>query len=454
MEKNFELTREFIDLLKDIIESKNIPEANKILNDLHSADIAEIYEELNIEEAKFLFLLLDNEKAGDVLIELEEHDREKLLDALPPEVIAKQFINEMNSDDAADIIGDLSEEKQEEVLSLIEDLEQASDIVDLLNYHEDSAGGIMAKEYIAVKTDWDIKTCIQEIRIQAEDVDDIYFVYVVDKDNLLQGIVSLKDLLLGNQDQKIINITKTDIIYVKTDESAEEVANLMGKYDLVALPVVDSIKRLVGRITIDDVVDVIREEAERDYQLMSGITGDIESSDKIFHITKARLPWLLIGLMGGILAALVISKYEDDLKIFPEMAFFIPLVGAMGGNAGIQSSSIIVQGLANNSLGIESTRQKLIKEFSIGLTNGLICSAVLFGINLMISDYFSLTVSVSLSLLIVIIFASLLGTFIPLMLNKLKIDPALATGPFITTLNDILGLTIYFLIGRFLYVIL
>ena len=454
MEKNFELTREFIGLLKDVIKSKDTEKAHKILDNLHAADIADIYDELNIAEAKFLYLILDSEKAGDVLIELEDDDREKFLKVLHPEVIAKQFINEMDSDDAADVIGDLSEERQEEVLSHIEDLNQASDIVDLLNYDEDTAGGLMAKEYIAVQEDWDIKTCIQEIRIQAEDVDDIYFVYVIDHDNILKGIVSLKDLLLGSQTQKITDITKKDIILSKTDESAEEVANLMDKYDLVALPVVDSIKRLVGRITIDDVVDVIREEAEKDYQLISGITADVESSDKVIQLTRARLPWLLIGLFGGILAALVIGNYESDLNKFPEMVFFIPLIAAMGGNVGIQSSSIIVQGLANNSLGIESTGRKLLKELSVGFMNGLICSAVLLGVNILISDSMALTMTVSLSLLIVIIFASVLGTFIPLTLNRFKIDPALATGPFITTINDIIGLIIYFLVGSFLFQIL
>ena len=454
MEKNFELTREFIGLLKDVIKSKNTEKACDILDNLHAADIADIYDKLNIEEAKFLYLILDSEKAGDVLIELEDDDREKFLKVLPPDVIAKQFINEMDSDDAADVIGDLSEERQEEVLSHIEDLNQASDIVDLLNYDEDTAGGLMAKEYIAVQEDWDIKTCIQEIRIQAEDVDDIYFVYVIDHDNILKGIISLKDLLLGNETQKITEITKRDIILSKTDESAEEVANLMDKYDLVALPVVDSIKRLVGRITIDDVVDVIREEAEKDYQLISGITADVESSDKVIQLTRARLPWLLIGLFGGILAALVIGNYESDLNKFPEMVFFIPLIAAMGGNVGIQSSSIIVQGLANNSLGIESTGRKLLKELSVGFMNGLICSVVLLGVNMLISDSMALTMTVSVSLLIVIIFASVLGTFIPLTLNRFKIDPALATGPFITTINDIIGLVIYFMVGSLLFEVL
>ena len=345
----------------------------------------------------------------------------------------------------------MSEEQQEEVLSHIDDAEHAGDIVDLLNYDEDTAGGLMAKEFISVQEDWNIEKCIQEIKKQAADVDDIYFVYVVDKDNILKGIISLKDLLLHDASEKITDIVNTDIIFVKTDTAAEEVANIMDKYDLVAIPVVDSINRLLGRITIDDVVDVIREEAEKDYQLISGITSDVESSDHVFHLTRARLPWLLIGLFGGILGAQVISHYEGDLRIYPEMAFFIPLIAAMGGNVGIQSSSIIVQGLANNSLGLESTGKKLFKELSVGFMNGIICSALIMGFNLIFSDSMALSITVSMALFIVIIFASVFGTIIPLTLNRFKVDPALATGPFITTVNDIMGLLLYLTIGRFIF---
>jgi len=451
MEKIFELTKEYIEEIKSVIDAKDEVKALKMLDDLHAADVAEIYDELNIEEAKFLYLLLDAEKASNVLVELEDDDRDRFLKALPSEVIAKQFISEMDTDDAADVIGDMSEEQQEEVLALIDDAEHAGDIVDLLNYDEDTAGGLMGKEYIAVQEEWNIETCIKEIRKQSEDVDEIYFVYVINKENILKGVISLKDLLLKDPKDKILSITDSEIAMVKTDTPDEEVANIMDKYDLVAIPVVDSIGRLLGRITIDDVVDVIREEAEKDYQLISGITSDVESSDSIFHLTRARLPWLVIGLFGGILGAQVISQYEGDLRIYPEMAFFIPLIAAMGGNVGIQSSSIVVQGIANNSMGLETTGTKLLKELSVGFFNGIICSALLMGINLLFTSSMALTITVSISLFIVIIFASIFGTLIPLILNKYKIDPALATGPFITTINDIMGLLLYLTIGRYIF---
>ena len=361
----FELTREYVEHLQAVIKQKDEKEALILMNDLHPADIAEIYDELSIDEAKFLYLLLDSEKAADVLVELDEDDRERFLEVLPGNVIAKQFIYNMDSDDAADIIAELPEEKQEEVLQNIEDLEHAGDIVDLLNYDEDTAGGLMAKELIAVNESLSLINCLKEIRKQAEEIGEIYYVYVVDDDNILKGTLSLKRLLLTQTDVNVGHIANTDIISVKTDTDSEEVANVMDKYNLVALPVVDSIGRLMGRITIDDVVDVIRDEAGKDYQMVSGITEDIESSDKIIVLTRARLPWLLIGLVGGICSALVISTHEGQLAEHAAMAFFIPMIAAMGGNVGVQSSSIIVQGLANDTIGMESTFTKLVKELGV-----------------------------------------------------------------------------------------
>ena len=444
----FELTKDYIDQLLAHIEAKNEVAVHEMVKDLHPADIAEIYDELNIDQAKFIQVMLDGEKAADVIIELEEEDRERFLEALPSEVIAKQLIDKMDSDDAADLISELSEQKQEEVISHIEDLEQAGDIVDLLNYDEDTAGGLMAKELITVNENWNIMTCLKEMRKQAENIDEVYYVYVVDDNNVLKGTLSLKRLLLTQTNRKISNIINTDVISVKTDTPSEEVANIMDKYDLVALPVVDALNRLVGRITIDDVVDVIREEAERDYQLMSGITQDVESTDSAWVLTRARIPWLFIGLFGGIIGALVIGNYETDLGIYPQMAFFIPLIAAMGGNVGVQSSSIIVQALANNSMGFESIGRKLFKELGVAAINGIILSTVIFAYNFFFSESFALTVTVSTALFSVIIFASMFGTFVPMFLDRMKIDPALATGPFITTVNDIMGLFIYLMIGR------
>lgn len=451
---NFELTKEFLDELRERIENKDESGAYKMIEDLHPADIAEIYDELNIEEARFLHIMLDGEKAADVLIELEEDDRRRFLEVLPGDVIAKQFIDKLDSDDAADVLGELSEDKREEVLSYVEDMKQAGDIADLLSYDENSAGGLMAKELITVNENWNITTCLKELRKQAEDIEAIYYVYVIDNDNKLKGTLSLKKLLLSPSTASIKDILNTDVISVKTDTDSEEVANIMDKYDLVALPVVDSLGRLVGRITIDDVVDVIREEAGKDYQMVSGITEKVEASDNAFELTRARIPWLFIGLLGGIFGAIVIGFYENDLHIYPEMAFFIPLIAAMGGNVGVQSSSIIVQSLAYDSLGVESIGRKLLKELGVASINGIILSSVIFLYNFFFTDSFALTITVSTALFAVIIFASIFGTFIPLLMNKFKIDPALATGPFITTVNDIMGLFIYLMIGRMFYGIL
>jgi len=449
----FELTRDFISNLQELIDQYDSKTVSELISPLHFADIAEIFNELTSEEARFLYMLLDGETRADVLIEMEEDAREKFLKALSGEEIAKQFITEMDSDDAADVIGELSDKLQEEVLQHIKDVDQAGVIVDLLSYDEDTAGGLMAKELIKVNENWDIPTCIREMRKQAADVDEVYYVYVVDNDNVLIGILSLKKLLLARRDSRIKNLLKSDIISVRTDTHREEVANIMNKYDLVVLPVVDSIGRLMGRITIDDVVDVIREEAERDYQLISGISEDVEPTDNVFMLTRARLPWLTIGLMGGILAAIVLSSHEEELRIYPEMVFFIPLIAAMGGNVGVQSSAIIVQGLASKTLGIESTTRKLLKELSVASLNGLILSSIAFIYNLVRQESLSLTITVSSALLSVILFASFFGTFTPLLLNKFKIDPALATGPFITTMNDIISLFIYLIIGRLFYTI-
>ncbi len=448
---NFELTKEFIDELKERIGNKDEQGAYKMIEDLHPADIAQVYDELNIEEARFIHIMLDGEKAADVLVELEKDDRERFLEVLPGDIIAKQFIDKLDSDDAADVLGELSEEKREEVLSYVENLEQAGDIVDLLSYDEHSAGGLMAKELIKVNENWNITTCLKEMRKQAADVDDVYYVYVVDDDNKLKGTLSLKKLLLTPSTAKIKDIINTDVISVKAETDSEEVANIMDRYDLVALPVVDALGRLIGKITIDDVVDVIREEAGRDYQLVSGITEKVEARDNPFQITRARIPWLFIGLLGGIFGAVVIGLYEEDLGIYPEMAFFIPLIAAMGGNVGVQSSSIIVQSLAYDTLGVGGIGKKLLKELAVASINGLILSTIIFIYNLITNDSFALTLTVSTALFSVIIFASIFGTFVPLLLDRFKVDPALATGPFITTVNDIMGLFIYLMIGRAFY---
>lgn len=447
----FELNREFIDELKSLIENESTEAVLAKLEDLHPTDIAEIMDELTMDEAKYLYLQLDGEKASDVLVEIPENERRRFLKVLPPELIARQFIEYMDSDDAADVVGDLEDEMKEAVLQEIEDKEQAGDIADLLEYDEDSAGGLMAKELIKVNENWTVQTALKEISVQAEDIDEIYYVYVVDDGGFLKGVLSLKKLIFNPTHSKIKNLVEDEIHSVKTDATQEEVAQMMERFDLVAVPVVDHIGRLKGRITIDDVVDVIREEAERDYQMVSGITGDVESGDRIWSLTRARLPWLLIGLLGGILGARVLGANETALAQIQGIAFFIPLIAAMAGNVGVQSSSIVVQTIASGARDFDSFGKKLLKELAVGLITALVFSSLIFSYNFIFSESMNLTWAVSISLFIVIVFASLFGTTIPLILNKLKIDPALATGPFITTMNDILGLIMYMMVAKMFF---
>ena len=450
----FKLTNEFLDTLKDYLNTKDSVQAYDLIKDLHPADIAEILGEFSSEDATSIYLLLDGEKAADVLTEMQDDEREHLINRLSSDELARHIVDNLDSDDAADMLMELPEEKQDEILNKISDIEQASDIVDLLGYDENSAGGLMAKELIKVNENWDIIKCIKEMRKQAEVVDELYYVYVIDDDDLLKGTVSLKRLIISRSNAKIKNILNDDVISVRTDTKSDEVAIIMQKYDLVSLPVIDQIGRLVGRITIDDVVDVIKEEAEKDYQMISGITEDIEPNDSALMHSRARLPWLLIGLLGGILGAQVISLFEENLRINPSIALFFPLIAAMGGNVGVQSSSIVVQGIAANIIDLQSTAKKLLKEFVVALFNGSILSILIFAYNLIFSDSFTLTITVSVALLAVILFASVFGTFVPIILNKFRIDPALATGPFITTVNDIMGIFLYLGIGRFFYTML
>lgn len=451
MAQNFEITREFIQKLREAIESGDQQLSLEFIKDLHPADIAEVFDILSIQEVLFLFHLLDSETAADVLVEIEEDDRERLLEALPSDLIAREYLDNMDSDDAADLLAELDVERQEEVLSKMEDMDQAGDIVALMNYGENTAGGIMAKEYIAVREDWTVDECIKEIRRQVEEVEEVYYVYVLDGDGVLLGVLSLKTLLISPSTKKAINLCEKDIISVKTNVDDEEVGKIMQKYDMVVLPVVDSLGRLVGRITIDDVVDVIREEADRDYQMISGISEDIEPDDRLLIQTRARLPWLVIGLVGGILGATVIGFFEPELSINRALILFLPLIAAMAGNVGVQSSSIIVQGLASNNIQVKSIARRIFKEMGVSLVNGLILSVLLLFYNLFSGQEILLTITVSMALLTVIVFASVFGTLVPLVLSHYKIDPALATGPFITTTNDIMGLMIYLFLAKVLF---
>ncbi len=443
----FKISKELITKIEYLIKENKEQELHDLLLDIHFADIAEIMDELESHEASYIFNTLDSEKTAEILLELDEDVREKILSNLTPKEIAEE-LNELSTDDAADIIAELSEEKKEQVISELEDVEHAKDIVDLLRYDEDSAGGLMAKELVKVNENWNVLTCVKEMRAQAENVTRVHSIYVVDDEGRLKGRLSLKDLLTTSTKTPISEIYIPKVDYVKVTTENVEVARIMQKYDLEAIPVVDELGRLVGRITIDDIVDVIKEEADKDYQLAAGISQDVEADDSIFELTKARLPWLVLALLGGFVSVYVLGLYEPALKSHAELFFFTPLIAAMAGNVGVQSSAIIVQGLANNALS-GSLINRLLKELSLSLLNGCILSILLvLCSHFVLNIEYIIGITVALALLSVIITASLIGTFIPIILDKYGVDPALATGPFITTSNDILGIIIFFSIAK------
>ena len=442
------LDKQFFQILHEQIEAGRDRDLIGQLGELRAADIAEVLENLRIDDANYLYRLLENDIKADVLMELDEEKRTELLSGMTAGEIAEEVLENLDSDDAADVMSELPESKAEEVIQLLDDIEQASDIRDLLNYEEGTAGAMMAKELVKVQAEWTVNRAIREIRRQAEELEQVYTVYVVDPLGKLTGRLSLKHLLLNAESTrtKIQEIQETeDIITIGDLESSEKATKLMERYDLVALPVVNHEHELVGRITIDDAVDVMLEDAERDYQLASGISEDVESRDSVLTLTRARLPWLLIGLVGGIGGAYVIGAF--DIQKNAEMALFIPLIAAMGGNVGVQSAAIVVQGLASSNMGTQNMVSRLYKELGVGIINGLICGLLILGSSFLLGFGTALSITVSVSLIFVIIFAALFGTFVPLMLNRYRIDPALATGPFITTVNDIIGLMIYFAVG-------
>jgi magnesium transporter len=443
----FKISKELIQELEQLIQNKNDQQLEVLLNDMHHADIAEVLDELDFDEATYIFKVLDSDKTAEILLELEDDLRENILKGLSPKEIAEE-LDELETNDAADIIAELSQEIKAEVISELQDVEHAKDIVDLLRYPEDTAGGIMHKELVKVNENWNVLTCVKEMRIQAENISRVHSIYVVDDEDRLKGRLSLKDLLTTSSRTPINDVYIRKLNSVNVDTEDVEVARIMQKYDLEAIPVVDELGRLVGRITIDDIVDVIKDEADEDYQLAAGISQDVEADDSIFEHTKARLPWLVLALLGGFISVRVLGLFEGAMLKHGNLFFFTPLIAAMAGNVGVQSSAIIVQGLANNTLS-GSLFSRLIKEVSLSLLNGVILATILFvGSHYLLDVEIIIGIIVTVALISVIIIASLIGTFIPLLLDKFGIDPALATGPFITTSNDICGILIYFSIAK------
>ena len=444
--EEFKISKELIKQLEEFIQSKNDHQLEVLLNDMHHADIAEVLDELDFDQATYIFKVLDSEKTAEILLELEDDLRENILSRLSPKEIAEE-LDELETNDAADIIGELSKEKKAEVISELQDVEHAKDIVDLLRYPEDTAGGIMHKELVKVNENWNVLTCVKEMRIQAENISRVHSIYVVDDEDRLKGRLSLKDLLTTSTRTNINDVYIRKLNSVTVDTEDVEVARIMQKYDLEAIPVVDELGRLVGRITIDDIIDVIKDEADKDYQLAAGITNDIESNDSVYELIKARLPWLLIGMVIEIVASKVLEGNQNSMQPYFTLMIFVPLLSATAGNIGVQASAIVVQGLANGTLK-EYSREYLTKELSVALISGSIISLFLFLYHSVMYQQYLVGFAIAISMLVVIVFAAILGVLVPLFLNKNKIDPAIATGPFITTTNDVFGIMIYFGIAR------
>ncbi len=439
-----EFTPEDIERIEQFIDTEQRQEVLRELEGMHPADIAELFQHLNLKQAEWVFELIPNrEEKADILMELDEEERKKLMEGMDPEQIG-HYIDLLDTDDAVDLIQELDEEDREEVIQNIGDVEQAGDIVDLLQYDEDTAGGLMGTELISVNENLSMPDCLKEMRRQAEDLDDIYYVYVVDDDNRLKGVLPLKKMITHPSVSKIKHVMEDNPVAVKVDMPIDEVAIDFEKYDLVAMPVVDSIGRLMGQITVDDVMDQVREQQERDYQLASGISSDVDADDSVLAQTKARLPWLLIGIAGGLLSSLILSGFEAQLAAVTALAYFIPLIGGTGGNVGVQASAIVVQGLANGRLDLKEFWQQLWKELRISLLTGVVISLAVFVYTLFTEPgSYGLTLAVATSLFCIVVFSTVFGALVPLTLEKLKVNPALATGPFIQITNDVVGLLIY-----------
>ncbi len=443
---SFEITNELLANITSYTEASNDKAIIALFEEMHYADVAEILDELSFDDVIYIIKLIDSEKTSAVLMELDEDIRERILHKLSAKEIAEE-VEELDSDDAADIIGELSEERQEAVMSQIENEEHVKEIEELLTYDEDSAGGLMAKELVKVNENWNVLKCVREMRSQAEEVTRVHSIYVVDNNDKLKGRLSLKDLLITSTKTAISEVYIPKVDYVNVHDDLDEVSNKMRKYDLEAIPVVDNDGILLGRITIDDIVDIIKEEADKDYQLAAGLTQDVEADDSIIQLTKARLPWLFLGLLGGVGAFLIMQLFENTFEENAVLFFFTPLIAAMAGNVGVQSSAIIVQGLANDDVK-GSINSRLIKEMLLAALNGLVLAVFLFGFVWFCEGKINTALAISVSLVAVIIVAGLIGTFVPLFLDKRGIDPAIATGPFITTSNDIFGILIYFMIAK------
>ena len=438
----FELTKEFRDRFQEALDQHDHQFIRERLEHVNPADITALLYEFTSVESKFTLEILPLAVRAQIIKDLDPETRANFLKIYEPVEIT-EIINLLDSDDAADILNELPIKNSEEVISGLDPLLR-SQVIDLLRYDENVAGGLMAKELIKARSTWSVVQCVEEIRKQAENVTKFYTVFVVDEQDKLLGKVALQDIVISDANKLVADIYEQDVVAVETYMPDTEVAGIMKKYDLESVPVVNVQGQLVGRITIDDIVDVITEQAEEDRQLMSGITGDVEEDDTVWKNTRARLPWLLIGIFGGMLSARFMGLFEVELARVTAIAFFVPLIQATGGNVGIQSSSLVVQSLASTGYVNEGLWQRMTKVLFVALLNGFFLSLLVFGANWLLFGTHQLSFVVSIALFSVVVFASLIGTITPLILDRFGFNPAVASGPFITTINDLLGLTVYF----------
>ncbi len=439
----FELTKEFRDRFQQALNEGDAPYIRESLAEVNPADITNLLYEFSSEECKRVLDILPTEVRSEIINDLDSDTRKEFLKIYNQQELT-EIVNQLDSDDAADILNELPIKQSEEVIAGL-DAVLRSQVIDLLRYDDHVAGGIMAKELIKARDTWTVVQCVDEIRKQAENLTTLYTVYVVDETDKLMGRVSLQKLILSDPKTIVKDIYDDDVVAVETYMEDREVAEIMKRYDLESVPVVNVHGQLVGRITIDDVVDVITEQAEEERQLMSGITEDVEEDDSVWRNTRARLPWLMIGILGGMVSARFMGFFELEISKLTAIAFFVPLIQATGGNVGIQSSSLVVQSLVNPAFVDEGLWKRLLKVFSVALLNGFFLAVIVFGVTWLVFQNERLNLVVSMALFCVVLFASFIGTVTPLILNRFGFNPALASGPFITTTNDLMGIAIYFL---------
>ena len=449
------------DEVLESLEAGRLDDALNVVQDWHPADLARVASQVRKDAAATLITALPLDIAANVLSELDESYSAEILHKLPQDRLAS-LVNQLDSDDAADVLGELNADL---VAKVLRELEDRDAVASLLSFDAETAGGIMATELVSVPVNSTVGEATEAVRHNAETVEEIFVVFAVDSDGCLQGFVSLKRMLLSPSHALIGDIMKTDVLSVTPEIDQEEVVRIIERYDLVSLAVVDAKQRLIGRITIDDAIDVIREEAEEDYQRLSGITGDEEPTDSVFRITRGRLPWLFLGMIGAAFAGSIIGFFDENIRQASVLAAFIPVVMAMAGNAGIQSSAIIVQGLASGNVWSVHLMRRLGKEVIVAVLNGLALAVALALVVVVVfvlaADWWAegqqvaspgrLAATAGIALFIVVFLAAAIGASIPLLLDRIDIDPALATGPFITTSNDIISLVVFFMLASQLY---